>query len=126
MKYILLILFIACSQTDQLRGETFTSTQTGLSYDVYYYGDLTMYQFQYKFDSIVNGAIKLEDWRPMIFIFHKDSTEGFMHYPQSNPALTDGRYKVDSVLKTNRFNNPIHSEKKIEKEVMKYFDLYEK
>lgn len=80
-----------------------SSANSTNEYDIYYYDDLTMYLFEYGFDSTVNGKLLLHEKRPNYFVFQKDSSFGFSFYPRLNYSDTNARVSVDTVFKRNSY-----------------------
>ena len=80
-----------------------TSFEIGGSYDIFYYDDLTMYKFEYRFDSLVNGKLLRREWRPNFFVFHTDSAFGYSYYPPPDSTAIEGRVSVDTMLKRNAY-----------------------
>ncbi len=73
------------------------------SYDIFYYDDLIMYKFEYRFDSLVNGKLLLQEWRQIFFVFHKDSVFGYSYYLPPESTAVEGRISVDTMLKRNAY-----------------------
>jgi hypothetical protein len=87
-----------------MMGETF--------YRVYYVSNLVMYESQYRIDSFVNPLrydsttheiksnmnLVNQEWKSEFFVFHSDSSYGYRY--DSNDEIKNGRFKVDSVIKT--------------------------
>ena len=74
-------------------------------YEVFYLNSLFIYQFDYQFDSTVNGQNLIHEWRNNVFIYHKDSSWGQLYYPRENISNTGERVPVDSMLAKNLFEN---------------------
>lgn len=70
-------------------------------YDVYYYGDLMLYGLYYNFDSTVNGKLLLREVRKNFFLLHKDSVWGYRFDPNPYHTFPDGRYLLDTIMKTH-------------------------
>jgi hypothetical protein len=75
------------------------------TYDVYYYGDIIMYRFQYNYDSIINGQTVLRERRPDFFVFHRDSSFGQTFYAYVDDGNIPGRHRVDSIIRLRTFPN---------------------
>src|SRR6059058_204471 len=73
-------------------------TNKELSYNVYYYKDLIMYENTYKFDSTESGVAILNEDRKRYFLFHKDSLFGRLYYPDDPHALPTGRRSIYDTL----------------------------
>ena len=80
-----------------------TSFDVGASYDIFYYDNLIMYKFEYRFDSLVNCKLLLQESRPNFFVFHKDSAFGYSYYPPAGSTAIEGRISVDTMLKRNAY-----------------------
>jgi hypothetical protein len=80
-------------------------TEAKNSYDIFYFEDMILYRFVYRFDSSVNGETLLQEKRKYFFALHKDSLFGYTYDPNPNKRLSDGRFSADSVLKFNTFQN---------------------
>lgn len=78
-------------------------------YNVYYYEDLVMYKFMYRFDSVSNNELMLQDVRFFFFVFHKDSSSGHIYYIKSDPLVNyNRRVNKDSLLKRNLFEANVY------------------
>jgi hypothetical protein len=73
-------------------------TNKELSYNVYYYKDLIMYENTYKFDSTESGVAILNEDRKRYFLFHKDSLFGRLYYPDDPHSLPTGRRSIYDTL----------------------------
>jgi hypothetical protein len=71
------------------------------SYEIFYRDDLILYKFRYRFDSAFNGKWVLQEFRPNIFVFEKDSLYGYSYYPRPDRSISDGRIAIDSVWAKN-------------------------
>ena len=82
------------------------------SFRVYYLDNLTIYESQYRSDSFINPMsydsstheiksnmnLVKEEWKSDFFVFHSDSSYGYRY--DTNDVSKNGRFKVDSVIKT--------------------------
>jgi hypothetical protein len=82
-----------------------TITETKSMYDVFYYEDLIMYKFLYRFDSLVNGKLLLHADRNIFFVFRRDSLFGNTYDPNPHRRIPDRRLRVDSMLKIYSFES---------------------
>lgn len=73
------------------------------SYDIFYYEDLVMYKFHYRFDSLFNGRMIMHESRPNFFVFHKDSVFGYSYYPRPDASTPEGRLSRDTEFDRNGF-----------------------
>src|SRR5215831_14268856 len=80
-----------------------TSYTISNAYDIFYYDNLTMYKFEYRFDSLVNGKLLLQESRPNFFVFSNDSVFGYSYYPHSDSKSIEGRIAVDTMFKRNAY-----------------------
>ena len=80
-----------------------TSFTMSNSYNIFYYGNLIMYRFEYGFDSLVNGKLLLHEARPNFFVFHKDSLFGYSYYPHPDTVAKDVRISIDTMFKRNAY-----------------------
>jgi hypothetical protein len=83
-------------------------------YDIYYYGDLRMYQYHYRYDSIGRGTVVTSRENTAYLVFHKDSSYGWKYDP-FNPFGRVERVHVDSLLskvKIQTFGLEVFLEKK--------------
>lgn len=84
-------------------------TIIGGTYNIYYYNELLMYKFNYRFDSIINGQSVLQETRSFYFASHKDSAYGYKYMVKLDKTNTDNvRYKKDSLLKFYSFESNIY------------------
>jgi hypothetical protein len=75
-----------------------------MSYTVYYFEDMTMYKYNYLFDSVWNGKLMLEEKRHNYFIFQNDSAFGYFFDSLKGISAFE-RLEVDSVRKSNSLEN---------------------
>src|SRR5207342_3913516 len=84
-------------------------TMIGGTYNIYYYNELLMYKFNYRFDSIVNGQSVFRETRSFYFASHKDSAYGYKYMVKPDNSNTDdARYKKDSLLQFFSFESNIY------------------
>ena len=84
-------------------------TMIGGTYNVYYYNELLMYKFNYRFDSIVNNQLVFQEARSFYFATHKDSAYGYKYMVKLDKTNTDNvRYRKDSLLKFYSFESNIY------------------
>ena len=84
-------------------------TIIGGTYNVYYYNEILMYKFNYRFDSMVNNQLVFQETRSFYFASHKDSAYGYRYMIKLDKANTDNvRYKRDSLLKFYSFESSIY------------------
>jgi hypothetical protein len=62
-----------------------------------------MYKFEYRFDSLVNGKLLLQESRPSFFVFSDESVFGYSYYPYSDSKSIEGRISLDTMLKRNAY-----------------------
>jgi hypothetical protein len=91
-----------------------TSFTISGSYDIFYYKDLILYKFQYRFDSLVDGKLLLQEWRSNFFAYHKDSLFGYSYYPKPDAVAITRRVSIDTMFKRNayqpfKFDSIFHS-----------------
>ncbi|HEY5967824.1 MAG TPA: hypothetical protein VIU35_07580 [Chitinophagaceae bacterium] len=78
-------------------------------YNVYYYKDLIMYMFNYRFDSLVDNEMVLQETRYFYFVSHKDSAYGYKYQIKIDETNTHRmRYKKDSLLKSYGFESNVY------------------
>lgn len=74
-----------------------TQANFDVSYKIFRYGDLRLYNYSYRYDSLTrDGKIFSRD-NFCFFVFHKDSAFGF-NYDPDNPFERITRHNVDSLL----------------------------
>ena len=84
-------------------------TMIGGTYNVYYYNELLMYKFNYRFDSMVNNQLVFQETRSFYFVFHKDSAYGYRYMIKLDKSNEDNvRYKKDSLFKFFSFESNIY------------------
>jgi hypothetical protein len=67
-------------------------------YKVFYYKNLIVYQFKYKFDSSYNGKLLLLEDRDGFFVFHKDSLFGYS-YDYKTKSRDNKKLVANSMVK---------------------------
>jgi hypothetical protein len=80
-------------------------TNVEQKYQKYFLDDFIMYRFYYSYSSNLSGKNLLQEERFRYFVFHKDSTQGWLYDPNPVHSIPDGRYPVDSVFKINSIKN---------------------
>jgi hypothetical protein len=72
-------------------------------FNIYYYGDLRMYELAYMFDSSAHDSLVLGEHRSNYFVFHKDSSFGYsFNFKGDFPVR---KYSVDSLLQEQALQN---------------------
>jgi hypothetical protein len=74
--------------------------------NIYYYKDLVMFEYPYRYDSVVNGKILFTENRKAFFVFQKDSSYGYHYDGASYHTMPNNeRLSVDSVREKHHSSN---------------------
>jgi len=73
---------------------------------IYYWKDLVMFEYPYRYDSTLNGKVLLSENRKAFFVFQRDSSYGYHYDDAPYHTMPDNeRLSVDSVREKHNNSN---------------------